>query len=238
MIDPAVRHSLTVWSEGEATSASVPFVVERQWQMVADLEDPAGDDRGPLGRYAYPSDAGWGANRQMDLRRLRVATSGGALRLELTTAGMTAAWNPPLGFDHVAFTVYIELPGLPGGQTVMPLQNASLPPGMRWHRRLRVGGWSNALHASEGASAASEGRSMTPAAHVEVDRSTNTLSLVLPGASLLGGASLSGARVYVTTWDYDGGYRALTPQAQPFAFSGGDPDDPRVMDDSAVIVVP
>jgi glycosidase len=238
MIDPTVRHTLTAWSEGEAVAPSVPFVVARQWQTVADVEDPAGDDHGPRGRYAYPSDVGWGDNRQMDLKHVRVSTSGGALRLDVTTAGMTAAWSPPMGFDHVAFTIYIELPGLPGGETVMPLQNASLPAGMRWHRRLRVGGWSNALHAPEGASATSEGRSITPAARVEVDRSKNTLSLVLPASVLKGSAPLTGARIYVTTWDYDGGYRALAPEVQAFAMGGGEPTDPRVMDDSAVIVVP
>jgi glycosidase len=238
MIDPTVRHALTVWSEAEAVAPSVPFVVQRQWQTVADVEDPAGDDRGPQGRYSYPSDSGWGDNHQMDLRRVRVATSGGALRLDVTTGRLSTVWNPPQGFDHVAFTIYIELPGLPGGETVMPLQNASLPAGMRWHRRLRVGGWSNALHASDGASATSEGRSMTPAARVEVDRGTNTLSLVLPASVLLGSTPLRGAKIYVTTWDYDGGYRALAPQAQPFSMGGGDPADPRVMDDSEIIVVP
>ncbi len=238
MVDPSVRHTLTVWSEGEAVTPAVAFVVQREWQAVADVEDPAGDDRGPEGRYRYPSDSGWGDNHQMDLRRVRVATSGGALRLDLTTAGLTAAWNPPQGFDHVVFTIYIELPGLPGGETVMPLQNASLPGGMRWHRRLRVGGWSNALHASDGASATTEGRSMTPAARVAVDRATNSVSLVLPASVLLGSASLSGTRIYVTTWDYDGGYRALAPQVQPFAMGGGEPGDPRVMDDSPIIVVP
>jgi hypothetical protein len=51
------------------------------------------------------------------------------------------------------------------------------------------------------------------------------------------GASLSGAKVLVTTWDYDGGYRALVPQAQPYAM-GGAAGEPKVMDASAVIVLP
>jgi glycosidase len=238
MVDPAIPHELRVWSEGQAISPPVSFGVRRAWTPVADVEDPAGDDRGPDGHYAYPTDSGWGDHHQMDLRRVRVATSGGALRLDLTVAGLTAAWNPPHGFDHVAFTVYIELPGQPGGETVMPLQNASLPGGMRWHRRLRVGGWTSALHASEGASATSEGRSLTPAARVEVDRATATVGLVLPASAFPASSSLSGARIYVTTWDYDGGYRALGPELQPYAVSGGPTDGPLVMDDSVVIVLP
>jgi hypothetical protein len=46
-------------------------------------------------------------------------------------------------------------------------------------------------------------------------------------------------RILVTTWDYDGGYRALAPQAQGHVIGGGDAaTDPRVMDESAVIVLP
>jgi hypothetical protein len=60
----------------------------------------------------------------------------------------------------------------------------------------------------------------------------------LPAAALGRPASLSGARIYVTTWDYDGGYRALGPQAQPYAMGGGSASDPKVMDASPVLVLP
>ena len=61
----------------------------------------------------------------------------------------------------------------------------------------------------------------------------------MPAAALGRAAGLSGARVYVTTWDYDGGYRALAPEAGPHAFGGGDPArDPRVMDAVGPIDLP
>ena len=153
-------------AEGQAASAGLDFQVARPWQLRADVTDPAGDDIGPTGLYRYPADPGWGANRQMDLRRVQVAESGGAMQLDLTVAQLTQSWNPANGLDHVVFTVFIELPGRDGGATVMPLQNADLPGGMRWHLRLRVGGWSNALFASPGASAKNEGTPVTPAAVV------------------------------------------------------------------------
>jgi carbohydrate-binding DOMON domain-containing protein len=208
------------------------------WQLRADVTDPSGDDSGPGGQYAYPSDAGWGGNRQMDLRRVRVSESKGALQMDLEMAGITAAWNPANGFDHVAFTVFIELPGQAGGATVMPLQNASLPAGMRWHRRLRVGGWSNALFSPVGATAANEGTTVRPAASVQVDRDARLVRLTLPASALGRLPSLSGAKVYITTWDYDGGYRALGPQPEAYALGGGAADGAKVMDDSVVIVLP
>ncbi len=239
MIDPALPHSLSAWAEeADAVSAPRGFRVQTAWQLRADVEDPAGDDRGPGGAYVYPTDPGWGANRQMDLRRVRAWAAGGALQLQITTNAITAPWNPPLGFDHVAFTVYIELPGQPGGATVMPLQNASLPGAMRWHRRLRVGGWTTALFSADGAAADSEGTPVTPAAQVQTDRASNTVTLTLPAAALARLPALSGARIYVTTWDYDGGYRALAAQPSPYAVGGGVPGGAKVMDDSPVIVLP
>jgi len=238
MVDPAVRHRAVVWAPG-MPPVGMDFRVERAWSLRADLEDPAGDDRGPRGgpaSYRYPTDPSFGANRQMDLRRVRVFTAGGALRLDLTMHEITTVWNPQNGFDHVAFTVFIELPGQSGGSAVMPLQKGPLPEGMRWHRRLRVHGWTNALFSAEGAGAHHEGQPTGPAASVAVDRAARTVSLTLPAAALGRLPALDGARVYVTTWDYDGGYRALAREPAPFVMGGGDPErDPLVMDDTPVI---
>jgi glycosidase len=239
MVDAHVTHEAVLWdAETGAVSPTARFRVERAWQLLADVEDPAGDDAGPQGRYRYPTDASYAAQRTMDLRRVQVHGAGGALRLDLTMAGLSSSWNPPNGFDHLALTVYIELPGRGDGSTVMPLQNATLPQGMRWHRRLRVHGWSNALFTSEGAGAANEGTPAAAAAALSVDAAQGRISLTLPAAAL-GGASLAGARILVTTWDYDGGYRALAPQPQGHVIGGGDPaTDARVMDESPVIVLP
>ena len=244
MMDPAVRHSLVAWTDGDGrgeggvASDTRSFQVQRAWVVLADQDDPAGDDAGPRGRYVYPTDRTY-APRQMDLRRVRVSGAGGALRLELTMGELTTTWNPANGFDHVAFTFFIEVPGREGGASVMPLQNGSLPAGMRWHYRLRAHGWSNALFSAEGASATHEGTPTAPAATISVDRDARRVSFVLPAAALGGLPSLAGVKVYVSTWDYDGGYRALAASAAPYSVGGGDPaSDPKVMDDSAVILLP
>ncbi len=241
MIDPDVRHSVTVWAPQGVAATPREFSVGRDWRLVADVEDPAGDDHGPAGihgSYTYPLDPGFGAHRQADLKRVRVATAGGALRIELQMNEITRPWNPPHGFDHVAFTIFIELPGRDGGARAMPLQNAELPDGMRWHLRLRAHGFSNVLFASEGASAVNEGTPVAPAATIRTDAAAGTVSFTLPASVLGRPATLSGARLYVTTWDYDSGYRALAPEAGPFTFGGGPADGPKVMDASAVITLP
>ena len=212
MDDPKALHRAVAWDASSgAVSNALSFQVQRSWRIAADIEDPPGDER-----YAYPTDPGWGANRQMDLRRVALSEAGGALRIDLGMHRVTRSWNPANGFDHVAFSIFVDLPGAAGGATAMPLQNATLPEGMRWHLRLRAHGWSNALFSSEGASATTDGTPVTPAARIEVDAARNVVSFVIPAAALGGRASLSGARVYVSTWDYDGGWRALAraPQAQ------------------------
>ncbi|MEO8101512.1 MAG: alpha-amylase family glycosyl hydrolase [Betaproteobacteria bacterium] len=244
MLDASVHHSVVAWAESSAgmpaaVSATRAFRVERNWTLLAEAMDPAGDDRGPRGTYIYPTDATWGVNRQMDIRHLKVSGAGGAMKIDVTMNKITTFWNPQNGFDHVAFTLFIEVPGRDGGATLMPLQNGVLPAGMRWHYRLRAHGWSNALFAADGASATQEGTLVTPAADIRADAALNTVTFILPASALGQLKTLSGVKLYVTTWDYDGGYRALSPDAQHGSIGGGHPQtDPRVMDDTPVIILP
>lgn len=236
MIDPAVRHTVVAYDGASgAVSASVPFQVVRAWTQLAQVSDPGGDDTGPGGTYLYPTDASWGTNRQLDLRKVTVSGAGGAMKIDVQTHQITSTWNPANGFDHVAFTIFVQVPGRSGGATVMPQQNANVPAGMTWHYRVRAHGWSNALFSATGASAANEGASAAPAAAISVDRATQTVSFILTDSALGKPASLAGAKVYVTTWDYDGGYRGLNPQVQAYAFGGADGQTaPLVMDDALV----
>ncbi|GAB3745652.1 alpha-amylase family glycosyl hydrolase [Lysobacter olei] len=235
-VDASVVHRVVAWDPADgSTSMGRPFRTAPTWRPLADVTDPAGDDHGPDGRYRYPTDPGWqAAGRVLDLRRVRVAANGGALQLDVQMDTLTAAWNPAHGFDHVALTVYVQLPGQPGGATVMPLQDADVPDGMRWHYRLRVHGWSNVLTSAEGASAGHEGTPVMPSARLTVDRANATVRLALPAAALGHPRTLDGVKVHVTTWDYDAGYRALTPTGGAMHFGGGGSGAPKVMDAATV----
>jgi hypothetical protein len=73
---------------------------------------------------------------------------------------------------------------------------------------------------------------------LRTDPATQTVRFTLPASALGGAGSLSGLRILVTTWDYDGGYRSLGPTAQPYGMGGGASGLPKVMDASAVITLP
>jgi glycosidase len=234
MTDATLPHRVVAWdTEAGSASAARAFKVDLPWRLLADLPQPAGDER-----YRYPTHESF-APGQMDLRRVKVFNAGGAMRIEVEMGALSRVWGPPNGFDHVAFTLFIELPGRSDGATVMPDQNATLPEGMRWHLRLRAHGWSNALFGPQGASANTDGTAVTPAASIATDPQSRTVTFTIPSAALGDPATLSGARLYVTTWDYDGGYRALAPEPGSFIFGGGDPArDAKVMDASVVVRLP
>jgi glycosidase len=234
MTEATLAHRVVAWdAQAGSASAAQAFKVDLPWRLLADVPDAAGDEA-----FRYPTHESY-VPGQMDLRRVQVFNAGGALRIELEMTALSRVWGPANGFDHVAFTVFVELPGRSDGASVMPNQNAMLPDGMRWHLRLRAHGWSNALFAPQGASASHEGTPITPGAAITADAARRSVSFTIPSAALGDPATLSGARIYVTTWDYDGGYRALAPQPGTFIFGGGDAArDAKVMDASAVIRLP
>jgi len=125
--------TLVLDGEGLASEART-FRVERDWALLAEATDPADDDAGPDGRYRYPTDPSYAGRASMDLRGLRVFGSGGALALEFTMGEVLDSWNPANGFDHVAFSVFLSLPGRTDGATALSGQNATLPEGRRWCR--------------------------------------------------------------------------------------------------------
>lgn len=117
----------------------------------------------------------------MDIRRVRVYTAGGALRVAVQTNEVSTLWNPANGFDLVAFTIFVKLPGQADeGTRLMPQQDGDLPQGMRWHRRLRALGWSNALFTSQGASSRDEGTSLSPGAHIVVRPDHHEVEFTFP----------------------------------------------------------
>jgi hypothetical protein len=196
-----------------------------------------GDDHGPAGRYLYPTDPSW-ALRPLDIRGIKAETAGGALRVTVQMSGISRTWNPPNGFDHVAFNLFIELPGEEDGAVAMPMQQAELPEGMRWHRRLRAHGWTNALYSAQGAGAQADGTPASPAAAISVDAQAATVTFTFAASALGNRKDLSGARLYLNTWDYDGGYRPLDAAPAGMRFGGGKPGDPLWMDATSVLSLP
>jgi hypothetical protein len=76
---------------------------------------------------------------------------------------------------------------------------------------------------------------VAPGAAVQVDAARHTITLTLPAAALGGRRSLAGARVWVTTWDYDAGYRSVSPEPGAHTMGGAPSGSAKVMDASRVL---
>ncbi|MBP6533733.1 MAG: hypothetical protein KAZ45_00225 [Arenimonas sp.] len=239
LMDPAIIHRLVLWDPIALTASEArTFRAEKPWREILRVDDPSGDDKGRTGLVRYPDDPGWGQNRQGDIERITVHQAGSALKIDVTLHTVTGFWNPPNGFDHVALTAFIEIPGKTGGSRIMPLQNAELPDGMAWHYRLRTNGWTNSWFDAQGADGDNEGKTRSPGVGLQVDAANRTLRFILPAKALGSPKSLSGIKLYLNTWDYDAGYRLLSPEGGTMAFGGGNPDDAKVLDESAVLLIP
>jgi carbohydrate-binding DOMON domain-containing protein len=223
--------------EGLASEART-FRVERDWTLLAETTDPEGDDAGPEGRYRYPTDPSYADGASMDLRGMRVFGSGGALAIELAMGEVLDRWNPANGFDHVAFSIFLTLPGRSEGATAMPGQNAALPDGRRWQVRLRTHGWSNAAFTAEGAGADAEGTPQVPGARITADKARKVVRVEFPAAALGHPAKLSGLVVHATTWDWDGGWRGLTPEGGGHTMGGGDGARDALWMDAMTVALP
>ncbi|NDF78705.1 MAG: hypothetical protein EB128_04290 [Betaproteobacteria bacterium] len=222
-----LRHVET--KEVLAVSDAQQVYMKKEWQLMAAIDDPVGDDRGPQGQYVYPQDPTY-VPGTFDIERLEVWSSGKSLRLKVKMGAINRSWNPANGFDHVAFTFFIGKPDASNSLRVMPLQQDHLPENTHWHYRLRAHGWSNALFTTQGASASAEGTALPEGAKIQVDVAARTVQFDLPASLLADVPSLKGLQLSVYTWDYDNGYRKLSPQGGGSEMGGGQAAQPLWMD--------
>jgi glycosidase len=225
--------------ELRVVSASRSFTTEVTATAArAVVYDLVGDDVGPAGTYTLPTDETF--SQQMDILRTGAAAYGTNLLVEVDMADLSTVWNPRNGFDHVAFHVFIDLPGREG-VTVLPRLNADAPAGFAWDYLAFVEGWNNRFSSAEGAGPDSYGTPVTPAPQIAVDPGLKRISFLFPAAALGYPETLDGTRVYVTTWDWNGvdnAYRPLKEVAEQWSFGGGDGAmDPLILDATDVVPV-
>jgi glycosidase len=233
-------HSISAISKREddpefITSNTLEFELSRPAILYAEYLDASGDDWGPEGKYRYPTNPSY--TKQMDLREVKVYGSGTNLKIDITMSEITGIWLPPNGFDHVLINIYIDLPGREGTK-VLPLQNAFMPGGARWDYRIAAAGFSNSIFSSEGASEDNPGTSTGPTAFISVNEFSKTISLEISSEALDFPEELKGTKLYINTWE--GGpssLRELKPDPEPWAFSRGDESDPKIMDETELIIL-
>lgn len=241
------QHRFAIYStEKKAGIEDVNFVSNLSWSNTPDdTIDDAGDAQdgvgGPNGNYSLPTDPTFDKdNSQLAINKAEVFTVGSNVRLTFTMDKITDTWLPPNGFDHVGFTIFIDLPEEAATNlSELPKINASMPNGT-WSRNAVVFGWQSSIYNTKGANATTWGEAVTPAPTVTVDKANNTISMDFASGALGRPDSLDGIRFYVTTWDLDGlsaTYRPLEQDKGPWNFSGGASDESKIWDDLPIITL-
>lgn len=224
-------HFLQVYSaESDALSERVNYTTRvTDAVLSAEIADDPDDAYGPTGQYVRPQHPE--SARQREIESLSARTAGRNLELTLTMAEITTPWLPPYGFDNVLLTVFFDLPDREGA-TALPLLDASAPESMDWDLAHFARGWDSYTYLASGSDANLQGDKLGVSPRVSADRDSRTITLFYEGDAL-GVDDWTGSRIYVTTWSStaEGDYVDFRPEPTDWFFSGGEPGDPKILDD-------
>lgn len=229
------RHTLEIYWP-EKNIATERFVFNASYNLIErsnQVKDKRGDDRGLNGKYRRPLHPTFGC--EMDITKASSIVSGKFMELTLEMCDVSAVWDPPNHFDHVAFSIYFSVPGMNGtgakGAMALPHLQANYPDKSGWHFAHLAYGWGNYIFSSEGASASEEGRKISVAPKILVDKDKRTIKFQYD-ADLIGVESWKNVTAYITTWDKggEGAYRGLTQEPSMWTFGAPDPKGPLILD--------
>ena len=224
-------HFLQVYSaESDQLSERVNYTTRvTDAVLSAEIADDPDDAYGPTGQYVRPQHPD--SARQREIESVSARTAGRNLELILTMAEITTPWLPPYGFDNVLLTTFFDLPDREGA-TALPLLDASAPESMDWDLAHFARGWDSYTYLASGSDANRQGDKLGVSPRVSADRNSSTITLFYEGAAL-GVDDWTGSRIYVTTWSStaEGDYIDFRPEPADWFFSGGEPGDPKILDD-------
>ena len=231
-------HFLQVYSpETDELSERVEYSTRvTEAALAARMDDDPDDAYGPTGQYVTPQHPD--SARQREIESVSARTAGRNLELTLTMAEITTPWLPPYGFDNVLLTTFFDLPDRDGA-TVLPLLDASAPESMDWDLAHYARGWDSYTYLAARSGADRQGDKLGVSPVVSADQDGRTITLFYEGDAL-GVDDWTGSRIYVTTWSAtaEGDYIDFRPEPADWFFSGGEPGDPKILDDALLELAP
>jgi glycosidase len=188
-----------------------------------------------LKNYGTPHDKSYNRD-QMEIEDVKIFTADTNLKISIQMKELSQLWNPDNGFDHVCFNIYIDLPDKKGCK-ILPRINAPAPLNFEWNYMSFTQGWTNGIYSASGASKNNWGSPVEPAPKIKIDKDKKMVSFLYCPEALGYPKSLIGSKIFITTWDFDNGYRKLTKEGGPWSFSGGDENNPLIMDCTPIITI-
>ncbi|KXI27087.1 alpha-amylase family glycosyl hydrolase [Paraglaciecola hydrolytica] len=224
------QHQLEIYSPTAKVASAVYYYQTQSDQVSAQVQvsDPLNDDHGLERNYTKPLDPTVAC--QMDIIGATAQTGGKILKLSLKMCELSHIWAPPNGFDHVAFTLFFDLPTRTG-MSELPVIGGQFPDGAAWDLAHVAYGWANYVYWPTQATALHEGEKAGIAPPMAIDYQNNSIEFTYDGAEL-GIEDWAGVSIYVTTWDKsgEGNYRELAENANTWTFGGGSLTSPKILD--------
>ncbi|WP_245929201.1 alpha-amylase family glycosyl hydrolase [Agarilytica rhodophyticola] len=198
------------------------------------LKDPKLDHTGPYKSYLLPTHESVGC--EMDIEEAEIRSAGRILELTLSMCQVSDIWQPPNQFDHVAFSIFFDT-DISTGIEHLPIIGGSFPNGGKWNFSHISYGWGNYIYTTHGASLKSEGSKLGVAPKIEVNKKNNTIRFTYDGKEL-GLNDWRNAKIYITTWDKDGGgaYRNLGEKVGTWRFGGAKERHEKILDDALIYI--
>lgn len=198
-------------------------VVVEPGELVAELDDPSGDDHGP-GEYVYPTDGAF-EDGAFDLLSLGVYETDTEYRFAFEVENLYDAFGGE--FSPHYFLLYLRDPSREDGRT-SELGDLELTAEFdeEWHYRIDASGFGRGLVDAEGSELA------TPNTFVDFEGDTVVVSVA---KDALGDLDASEAEVAPIVGSEDNGIlRSVGVEAEPFVFGGAREDAvgnaPRIVD--------
>jgi len=233
------EHSFVIYDPiTKTTSNKISFKSQNNKADIQfSVDDPLGDDIGFSGDYKKPTDQSY--RQQMDIEKVSIQAGGRTLEVNIRMAELKSDWIAANGFDHVAFTVFFDLP-LIHGLTELPLINSKTPLNFNWDFGHQLFGWGNRLFKPSNSSNNYFTGSSGKSPKISMNNRSREIK-ILYDAKQFGIANWNNTKVYITTWDVsgEGEYRPLNQKASRWAFSSktADRTGALILDDIMPILI-
>lgn len=189
--------------------------VRNPYRLLRCVLVPRRNKGGPGGKIHPPADPSYG--RQLDMEETAVYTSGKDLRLKIRMSELTTDWNPPLGFDHVYFSVFFDFPGQRGKKFLPKLGYARKD--FEFNAGFLIHGWGTRSFGARDSAKDAYGLPLIGETTVRADPKTRTVALTFSEDFFETLKSFSGTKIFISTWDgYLGELRAVSNLREDWNF--------------------
>ncbi len=185
--------------------------------VIADLEDPVGDDNGP-GYYTYPKDQAFAPFKGLfDIKEMKVLENQKNFIFQFKFVTMTNPWNAPKGFSHQIINLYID--DKSGGRidTYNKGANVQFSKKHPWDYFIKVTGWPSYGQFFATADKQESNDTIT----VNADPAEKTINIIVPKKAI---GNPQEFYLYVLSGSQDGygpdNFREVTKKASTWTLGG------------------